>query len=72
MTVEEVLQYVIDVAIVDRPRCRECGCTDDNCENCIEKTGEPCCWVEADLCSACAPVAAPAKSTKKKRARAAR
>lgn len=33
--------------------CRICGCTDDDCRQCIEKTGEPCCWVEADLCSAC-------------------
>jgi hypothetical protein len=35
-------------------RCRVCGCTDDDCHQCIEKTGVPCHWVEADLCSACA------------------
>jgi hypothetical protein len=35
--------------------CRVCGCTDDNCRQCIEKTGGPCHWVEDDLCSACAP-----------------
>jgi hypothetical protein len=35
-------------------RCRVCGCTDDDCRQCIEKTGEPCYWVEDDLCSACA------------------
>jgi hypothetical protein len=34
-------------------RCRVCGCTDDNCRQCIEKTGQPCYWVEKDLCSAC-------------------
>lgn len=34
-------------------KCRVCGCTDDNCATCIERTGEPCSWVEADLCSAC-------------------
>jgi hypothetical protein len=34
--------------------CRICGCTDDDCHQCIEKTGEPCYWVEDDLCSACA------------------
>jgi DNA polymerase-3 subunit beta len=34
-------------------RCRVCGCTDDDCSQCIEKTGEPCHWVEEDLCSAC-------------------
>jgi len=35
-------------------KCRVCGCTDDDCRNCIERTGEPCYWVEEDLCSACA------------------
>jgi hypothetical protein len=35
--------------------CRVCGCTDDNCQQCIEKTGQACHWVEKDLCSACAP-----------------
>lgn len=34
--------------------CRICGCTDDDCTGCIERTGQPCYWVEADLCSACA------------------
>lgn len=33
--------------------CRVCGCTDDDCSQCIEKTGMPCSWVEDDLCSAC-------------------
>ncbi|HET6255837.1 MAG TPA: hypothetical protein VFE32_17300 [Puia sp.] len=34
-------------------KCRVCGCTDDDCRQCIEKTGNACHWVEADLCSAC-------------------
>jgi hypothetical protein len=34
--------------------CRVCGCTDDDCSGCVERTGEPCFWVESDLCSACA------------------
>jgi hypothetical protein len=38
----------------EKPKCRVCGCTDDDCSGCIEKTGEPCYWVEKDLCSACA------------------
>jgi hypothetical protein len=38
----------------EKRRCRVCGCTDDDCRQCIEKTGEPCYWVEEDLCSACA------------------
>lgn len=33
--------------------CRACGCTDDNCQGCVEKTGVPCSWAEPDLCSAC-------------------
>ena len=33
--------------------CRVCGCTEDNCKQCVKKTGEPCHWVEWDLCSAC-------------------
>lgn len=38
-------------------RCRKCGCTDDDCGGCVIRTGEPCTWVEADLCSACVPAA---------------
>lgn len=37
-------------------KCRICGCTDNNCSQCIEKTGAPCHWIEDDLCSACADV----------------
>ena len=33
--------------------CRVCGCTDDDCSGCIERTGLACHWVAADLCSAC-------------------
>jgi hypothetical protein len=37
------------------PRCRVCGCTEDDCTACtIKLGGEPCHWVEPDLCSACA------------------
>jgi len=36
----------------DVQSCRICGCTDTN--PCIDKkTGEPCHWVEDDLCSSC-------------------
>lgn len=34
--------------------CRVCGCTDGDCRQCIEKTGEPCSWVSQNLCTACA------------------
>ena len=35
-------------------KCRECGCTERDCSQCIARTGSPCYWVEHDLCSACA------------------
>ncbi|MDP2623788.1 MAG: hypothetical protein Q8Q29_08325, partial [Actinomycetota bacterium] len=34
--------------------CRVCGCTEGDCSQCVEATGEPCHWVEEDLCSRCA------------------
>lgn len=34
-------------------KCRVCGCTDDNCAQCVRLTGSPCHWVEPNLCSAC-------------------
>jgi hypothetical protein len=43
----------------DQRRCRVCGCTNDDCRQCIEKTGRPCYWVEDDLCSVCAAGGAP-------------
>lgn len=43
--------YVISCVMLRE--CRVCGCTENNCQQCIEKTGSPCHWVEADLCSAC-------------------
>jgi hypothetical protein len=33
--------------------CRVCGCTDDDCTDCVERTGDVCHWVADDLCSAC-------------------
>lgn len=45
----------IVVAYKDR-KCRVCGCTNDDCLHCIQKTGERCIWVEDDLCSACVDV----------------
>jgi hypothetical protein len=35
--------------------CKICGCTDYDCSQCVEKTGEPCFWVDDThtLCSAC-------------------
>lgn len=31
--------------------CRVCGCTDDKA--CLDENGEPCWWVQEDLCSHC-------------------
>lgn len=35
--------------------CRVCGCTEENCFQCISKTGAACVWITPtrDLCSAC-------------------
>lgn len=33
--------------------CLVCGCTQDNCIACIEKTGQACHWINKHLCSAC-------------------
>lgn len=44
--------------------CRVCGCTQNDCRQCIEKTGSPCSWVEPDLCSACVPTAGDLKLSK--------
>lgn len=38
----------------EEPTCRICGCTEDDCSECIEVTGHPCHWSEPDLCSRCA------------------
>lgn len=50
-TLEAAIEGMIDM---DAERaCRVCGCTDEDCSQCIEKTGTPCSWVAPDLCSAC-------------------
>lgn len=46
--------YAAIPSIFDSSTCRQCGCTDDDCTECVERTGEACHWVEVDLCSACA------------------
>ncbi len=34
--------------------CRLCGCTDEDCSHCIERTGRPCSWADAEhtICTA--------------------
>ena len=47
-----------------KAKCRVCGCT--NLNACIDKkTGQPCHWVEPDLCSACADGAVQAEKEKR-------
>lgn len=35
--------------------CQICGCTENDCKQCIQKVGVPCHWIddEKDLCSVC-------------------
>lgn len=39
-------------AVMDQ--CAVCHCTDSDCSQCVEATGEPCYWARPGLCSACA------------------
>lgn len=55
--IAEITAAAANDALLSAPpirRCQVCGCTDLNCSGCVERTGESCHWVEADLCSACA------------------
>lgn len=47
---------LIDAQTGDNPEraCIVCGCTDNDCRQCIAATGEPCYWVSENLCSRCA------------------
>jgi hypothetical protein len=40
---------------VDMMACRVCGCTEDDCQQCVEVQGFPCSWVEfyPPLCTRC-------------------
>ena len=51
--VPELDEVLGEVVFVIGGECRVCGCTADDCASCVARTGEPCRWVEADLCSAC-------------------
>ena len=39
--------------------CNICGCTDNDCTECIKKTGKPCFWLNSEktICSACLDIA---------------
>jgi len=34
-------------------KCRVCGCTNDDCRQCIEASGQPCSWAAPYLCTRC-------------------
>jgi len=38
---------------VEPQKCVFCGCTDEDCRGCLERTGESCTWRAENLCSAC-------------------
>ncbi len=54
---EAELSALLDKALAEghTGKCRECGCTDDDCTGCVERTGHPCQWAAPNLCSACTP-----------------
>ena len=53
-TLQLLAQALRSDLICEPPRrCRVCGCTDDDCSQCIKVTGHSCHWVEPDLCSRC-------------------
>ena len=56
-TPEQLLAFVANLEQQLPKSCRVCGCTEDDCRQCVEKTGHACRWVEPDLCSACVPSA---------------
>lgn len=43
---------------MDTQQCIICGCTDDDCRQCVEAQGYPCQWIDENLCSRCAIEAA--------------
>lgn len=58
---------------IHEPRCRVCGCATNDCQFCIDRTGDACSWAEPDLCTACVGLEPAAKpSRRQSKARAAR
>lgn len=63
---EKPLPDVIVILPRDEPMCRKCGCMNDDCAQCVERTGESCHWVAPNLCSACAPTPRKRRKAKSK------
>ncbi len=49
------LEQIVQGGVVVPRLCRICACSEEDA--CLSGQGIACCWVEDDLCSACAPVA---------------
>lgn len=63
-------EAIYDEVVAEEARtCRVCGCTQDDCSQCVEAPGEPCHWVEDDLCSRCAAEAKAPKNARGKKAK---
>lgn len=49
-------EFVANLARQLPPVCSACGCTDDDCRQCVEATGHACTWVTGQfppICSRC-------------------
>jgi very-short-patch-repair endonuclease len=49
----KLVQEVLVSSPLVTDSCAVCGCTEEDCSQCVERTGEPCYWVSPGLCSAC-------------------
>ncbi|HEX4614245.1 MAG TPA: hypothetical protein VH092_39120 [Urbifossiella sp.] len=55
MCAEMLARHELELRLKYR-RCRACGCTDDDCRQCVAATGHACHWVEGldpPVCSRC-------------------
>jgi len=58
---EEIIKKFIESAakkrITEKDVCRDCGCTDEDCRQCIKAQGYPCSWAvragRKSLCTRC-------------------
>lgn len=64
--IEQAESLLNETQSVEIGICHVCGCTDDDCHQCIQRTGQPCAWAnpEHTLCTACATAQAPATTKK--------
>jgi hypothetical protein len=48
---------IVSALLMESGMCMVCECTDEDCSGCVQRTGQPCSWIDAahTLCSACIP-----------------